>query len=142
MNKYLLSAYLFTASLIVGCATSNPSSDDESEPRPPRDCFRVESIQNWKVIDNRTLVVWAPNRRTAYRVDLFSSCGGLSFAQEIGFQSGLGSRICGIPGDAIRIRDTGSCGITGVSALSPLHLEALTNPEIDPDIGKLPETND
>ena len=122
---------------LAGCQSA---TQQDSEDRAPRACFRVNDVYSWKVIDRKTMIVYAPNRKTAYKVNFFGSCHGINFAEELAFHTHGGDRICGSAGDEIIIpRDDEHCSINNVTRLSDADLEILTNPEIDPDIGKMPD---
>lgn len=66
-------------------------------------CFRIDQIRNFEVLDPRNMLVFA-GRRNAYHLELFSSCVNLEKAEGLAF-SGHADRICGAAGDSVSRRD-------------------------------------
>jgi len=95
----------------VLCFTGTEALADDPPPLPeietlregPRNCFRVEQIGNFEVLDERNLVVMVGRRKT-YHLELFSTCINLDDAFALEFR-GHANRICGVPGDRLRTRD-------------------------------------
>lgn len=67
-------------------------------------CVFSRSINDWQVVDNRTVVVWAPTRKTPYVVELFSPASRLKFEHTLGFEDrNADGRFCDYGGDSIVI---------------------------------------
>jgi hypothetical protein len=87
-------------------APANQSSQntDASKPRGG-DCMFSRTIDDWTVVDDETLVVWAPDHKSPYLVKLFFPEFGLKSAFALGFldkdNDGL---ICDVGRDAIIAR--------------------------------------
>lgn len=64
-------------------------------------CVFSRNITDWQVIDNRTLAVWAPTRKTPYIVELAFPATGLKFEHSLGFEDrNSDGRFCDYGGDA------------------------------------------
>jgi Family of unknown function (DUF6491) len=127
----------------AGCAApaSPPSTPVDADPplaggRALR-CFRIAEVDNWRVIDERQLVVYTRGRRQAWHLKLFMRCDGLHFTETMGFTAGGANLICGDPGDDIVFRGR-RCAISEVRAISPAEERALLDGGVHDDIGKLP----
>lgn len=67
-------------------------------------CVFSRVINDWQVIDNRTLAVWAPSRKTPYVVTLTRPAIGLRFEHSLGFEDhNNDGRFCDYGGDSIVI---------------------------------------
>ena len=125
-----------------GCtATTAPTQPpDETIDRRAARCFRIANVDNWRVIDKRQLIVYGPGRNDAWQLTLFATCEGLDFTEVLAFRARGSNLICGDPGDEILFRDR-RCGIVSVRAITPAEAEALRNPGVRDDIGKLPPSD-
>jgi hypothetical protein len=94
-NKLALLA-LFTAGFtpLVCCAgtadDSAPPASAAAAAAPAREAqipFADKSIWNWQVVDDRTLLIQDRGRRW-YKATLLGHCINLSFANDLGFESG------------------------------------------------------
>ena len=72
-----------------------------SPQRVARAAFACRLIDNWRVIDDRQLVVYGPGRGEAWHLQLFAPCQGLRFTETLGFRASGTDWICGDPGDAV-----------------------------------------
>ena len=100
-------------------------------------CFRVSTIDNWRVIDERQLVVYGPGRSEAWHLQLFAPCQGLRFTETLGFRASGTDWICGDPGDVVIWR-ANRCSISAVRAVSPAQLKMLFDKDVREDIGRMP----
>ena len=67
-------------------------------------CVFSRNITDWQVVDNHTVVVWAPTRKTPYVVELFAPASGLKFEHTLGFEDrNSDGRFCDYGGDSIVI---------------------------------------
>lgn len=123
--------------LAAGCATSGgpdgPAAPSGAAPSAAdaecgeSDCFFARNMRDFRVLDNRTLVVWASSRRCPYVVELARPCGGIRFANTIAFDS-RDSYVCSYGGDAVLTRQGGGpdrCAIVNVRRISAQQLEGL-----------------
>jgi hypothetical protein len=124
---------LLVAAIAVGCTSSG------EQQRPPRPsvrggefgtpgCFLRRLVQDFEVLDDRNLIVFAPGRSDAYHVQVSPPDGQLRFAQLLAFES-RDSRICGYAGDSLTMAD-GTAGprrlsVTGSYRLDPAALQGL-----------------
>jgi hypothetical protein len=99
LRTRLVRICLLGASLFAGCASHPQPAPKAPEPEhlPGKEaCFWTNSISDWTVLDDSTLIVTAPLPKDAYLVKLFAPIPDLSFRQRLGFQSeaGEGGRFC------------------------------------------------
>lgn len=136
--RHARQVFVLLALSLTGCATA-PQGADPADADAPRwaNCFRISTVDNWRVIDNRSLIVFAAGRNNAFHVRLFSSCTGVNFTEVMGFRARGSQFICGDPGDEILFRDN-RCAISSVRAISPAEAEALRSERIREDIGRDP----
>jgi hypothetical protein len=64
------------------------------------DCFLRRSAGDFRVLDERNLIVFAPGRADAYHVQVSMPLHGMPFANTLAFES-RSSRLCGYAGDAL-----------------------------------------
>ena len=127
----------------AGCAPQHAREQaqpvEDEAPAAPRAarCFRVADVYNWRVIDDRQLIVYAPGRRDAWHLRLFATCTGLRFTEVLAFRAAGTDRICGDPGDEIAWRGN-RCSIAAVRAVSPAEVKALLDKRVRDDIGRDP----
>lgn len=92
------------------------------------DCFLRRSAADFRVLDERNLVVFAPGRRDAYHVQVSMPLHDLRFANAVAFES-RGSRVCGYAGDALLVQGSGGgpdrASVIGVYRLDGPALEGL-----------------
>lgn len=142
MGRVPLAMLLCFAS--VGCAPTArqdeaPGGDADgafAQSRAAR-CFRVSTIDNWRVIDERQLVVYGPGRSEAWHLRLFAPCHGLRFTETLGFRAAGTDWICGDPGDVLAWREN-RCAISAVRPVSPAEAKLFFDRNVRDDIGKLP----
>jgi len=115
-------------------AQDTPSELPETQIiRGPKDCFRTHSVRDYQFLDPQNLIVWAPNRRNAFHLELLSSCQYLRDAVGLAFQSRIG-QFCGGAGDYVVAQDIlprrdefeQRCMVRRVRALSEEDLYELT----------------
>lgn len=138
---------LFAMLLCFACAGCTPSApreaarvaDADDAPAAGRGarCFRVSTIDNWRVIDERQLVVYGPGRGEAWHLQLFAPCQGLRFTETLGFRASGTDWICGDPGDVVVWR-ANRCSISAVRPVSPAQLKMLFDEDVREDIGRMP----
>ena len=75
-------------------------------------CFDARRIRRTRVVDNRNVIVWAPNRRSPHLVRVDGFCFGLRPGLPIAIRSS-GSRVCGRAGDEVRTVES-RCRIVAV----------------------------
>lgn len=71
----------------------------------PDYCFSSKALRGWHLSGNDLIVITAPRHaggNRSYRVELAHSCPELTWKNEVGFSSGMGTGlICGNPGDKV-----------------------------------------
>ena len=115
----LLSALMLT---LAGCATSTGGRPHAPPPPLPgtESCIFTVNLYDWTVIDNSTLIVYAPLRKDPYLVKLFAPIFDLQFRESIGFEDiEHGGQLC--KDDYVVVRGDGAqrMPIIAVRALTP-----------------------
>ena len=133
-GRHFVILWMAVAAMAAGCA----SNYDERE-RPPRPsvkggefgsaaCFLRRSVQDFEVLDDRNLIIFAPGKADAYHMQVSPPNGQLRFVHVLAFES-PNSRICGYAGDDLVIADAGigprRLSVTGVYRLDAAALEGL-----------------
>ena len=72
---------------LAGCATNATPSNNATAAWPGKDAsiFTV-NLSDWVVLDESTLLVYAPLRKQPYLVKLFAPVTGLQFRESLGFE--------------------------------------------------------
>lgn len=126
---------------LAACAEGPVQADDgaaaDAAALRRANCFRIATIDHWRVIDSHQLIVYGPRRRDAYHVRLLHGCHGLRMTETVGFRARGTSRICGEAGDQLIVPE-GRCAIRSVRAISPAEQKILLDRDVRDDIGKLP----
>jgi hypothetical protein len=79
---------LLTASIIVAIGIAPAEATRNSDPMPdaPKDeCVFVRNITNWRVLDNRNVVLFTANERRAYLAQLGTPASDLAHAFKVAF---------------------------------------------------------
>jgi len=110
MRKIILLA-AGLAGLVSAPALANPA------------CLEFGEIYNWKVTDDKTLIV-EDNFHNRFKVGLMGTCPGISFKERVGFKSPDAMRLsCLGPGDEVVIHNFGTggqvCPIRTIVAYTP-----------------------
>ena len=108
--------------ILLAFATVMLAASARAQTRP---CLRQDQIWNFKVLDNRTLIV-EDNFHKKYKVSLMGVCNNLNFRERIGFKVFGGTGLsCISPGDDVINRGFGGgathqiCPIKSVIAYTP-----------------------
>jgi len=116
-----------------GCSASGPAgasaAADRDAPAPllgESGCFRAESVQDFRVLDRATLIVYAPNDASAYEVRV-SPSSQLRWANALVFARARGD-VCGRAGDRLLVGPPAAAerlAILDVRKLAPADLAEL-----------------
>jgi hypothetical protein len=97
--------------------------------RPVSDCMRIDRINGWAVVDDRTVIVSnGPNR---FKVTTEASCPRLGTGNSLRFRAApdknsLGlSAICGEAGESVFARDQPPCAIATVEKIDKHAYDSL-----------------
>lgn len=134
---------VFISCILAACATSEPDPLDADYDALPQgsDCILDGTIRDYRVLDDKNLVVTASARRK-YHIELTRRAFGLRSSWNLGFRSPT-SRICPAFGEVIVNDNTGgleAIRISSIRALSPEEHEALLVRfgKLEPDIEQTP----
>lgn len=108
---------------LSGCAGAPAESTSVGASGP-----RIGDVSDFRVLDERNLVLYAPSRRHPWHLELAQRCLGLRFADTIRL-TGRTGRLGGYAGDAILIDGPGGrpdrCLVSRATALDEAGLEVL-----------------
>jgi len=126
---------LVLAGLLTGCAGAPGAQSAGAAPvssTSMNDCLQASRVRSFEQLDQRNLILYAPDRQNAYHVELAIACPDLAFGplSLVGRQDG---RICGNSNVAVRsgLAERGgfgrneTCLITGVTRLEASTLQEL-----------------
>ncbi len=130
---------LFLCAALPGCTTPAVEQSASAMPAQPRTerCLRVSDIQNWRVIDNRQLLVFGRRKEDVWHLKLFATCTDLGVSETVAFRARGTNLLCGDPGDEIITRN-GRCSLSSMRRVGPAEVAELTDKRVRKDIGKLP----
>lgn len=146
----LAAALLSSAALALG-------ADEQTEGEPAAakterlggDCLFSRTISNWQVVDNETLIVSAPTRKSQYLVKLWHPVFGLKSEFTLGFQDGNNDgQFCDYGRDAIIVNGPAGAeryNIRSVRRLDEGEAQALlaqAKEKKKPEGATLPEQSD
>jgi len=107
MRRFIASIAILSFALTALAAKAEETRDAQKKDQKSKvnsgdGCVFSNTINDWQVIDNRTLAVWAPSRKTPYIVELAYPAAGLKFETALGFQDrNSDGRFCEYGGDSI-----------------------------------------
>jgi hypothetical protein len=111
----------------AGCTANVATSNPGRAPLPGKEaCIFTANLSDWVVLDESTLIVYAPTRKDAYLVKLFAPVTGLDFHETLGFEdTAHNGELCS--GDEVIARGSipRRMGISAVRALSPQQAKDL-----------------
>lgn len=102
----LLAAVLLSSGFSAYAGDEKPAEATPAAARPDRasggDCMFSRTISSWQVLDNETLIIWAPTRKNPHVVKLWRPVFGLKSEFTLGFQDGNNDgQFCDYGRDAI-----------------------------------------
>ena len=103
-----LATLLFSLNAVA--AATSPESDQANTASKPHggDCIFSRTIDSWTVLDNETLLIYAPSRKTPYLVKLFRPEYSLKSEFKLGFwDRDNDGQICDVSRDAIVVPGLG-----------------------------------
>ncbi|MCJ7556096.1 MAG: DUF6491 family protein [Gammaproteobacteria bacterium] len=124
--------FLLLLSGISGLASCASVTEDPGtgagmgEPEGTQKCLFARTINNFEVLDDNQLIVWAPNRRSPYKIEIFGGCLNLRLANMIAFNTQ--GMLCGYAGERLLYEDMGqkrACVVGSVSQLSVQEMNTL-----------------
>ena len=94
-------------------------------------CLRSDSIQDWKAVDNKTLVVEDSFHNT-YQVTMATACEGLRYKERVAFAPAAPVHLtCMGPGDDVAIRQLGTTSFARcpIATITPLRGTQTGSPQ-------------
>lgn len=87
----------------IGLAQAEAVKDADPMPGASKDeCVFINNIQNWTVLDSRNVVIYAPNSKRAYLMQLGSPINDLKYAFKVAFlDNDRDGRLCGRSPDRV-----------------------------------------
>ena len=129
--KVPVSALLLSLLVTAAAASAAPAPQARTPIKPISDCIRIDQINEWHIVDNRTATVRTGPKR--YRVDLQSDCprlglgpAGLIFRPNPSNQTLGNNRICGEVGETVRSHEQPPCAIQSVQIIDKAEFDRLS----------------
>jgi hypothetical protein len=125
MNRF---SYAISLGCLM-CLTAGALADDAK--KTPRDeCVFFSTTYDWRALNDLNMVLWAPNKHTAYHVGLTQPVAGLRFANALAFIDGNGDRLfCSYGGDAIATDKIGVAEKSSIHFIKRLDAEGIAKLE-------------
>jgi hypothetical protein len=123
----------------AGCVAGGAPRQSATNLPGTEACIFTSTLSDWTVLDESTLIVYAPMRKDPYLIKLFAPVIGLDFHQTLGFEHTAHSgELC--RGDELIIRGSSPqrMGIVAVRALTPEQAKELRTAAHKPDAVKQP----
>lgn len=102
-------AVLLAGWTVSQAAETNTATDSAAEAAKPKrggDCIFSRTISGWRVLDDKTMIVYGPTHKRPYEVKLWRPAQGLKFENQLGFlDKNSDGQFCDYGGDAIIISD-------------------------------------
>ena len=123
---------LWVMCLMGSMGIAHAAADKQPDPFAGADknaCVSINFIQNWRVLDSRNVVLFAPNAKKMYLMQLGMPISDLDFSFRVAFiDTDHDGRVCGRSPD--RLRAMGSLvregsNIMALIRLDPSQIEAL-----------------
>ena len=133
----VLTGVFMKSALIMACAIASIGLAQaevvkNADPVPASskdDCVFISNIQNWHVLDSRNVVIYAPNYKRAYLMQLGAPISDLKYAWKVAFlDKDHDGRLCGRSPDRIIAPDSMvrvPVLISGLTRLDSAGFEAL-----------------
>lgn len=122
---------LFALALAATDAAAAVHAPAHTPIRPISECLRIDRINEWYIVDDRTAIVRTGPKR--YRVDLQSRCprlglgpAGRIFRANPSNQTVGDSRICGEVGETVRSQHQPPCAIQSVRPIDKATFDRLS----------------
>lgn len=130
--KTVTAMLLLAMTAATGLAHADGPASERQPLRPVSECMRPDRINNWSVIDKRTVIV--QNGPERFLVKLTADCPRLGIGQSLRFRPNESNRavgpgpigpICGEVGETISSRDQPPCAIESVSKIDEAQYKDL-----------------
>ncbi|MFL6549940.1 MAG: DUF6491 family protein [Povalibacter sp.] len=114
----------------IGLAQAASVKNTDPIPGASKDaCVFISNIQNWRVLDSRNVVIYAPNAKRAYLMQLGSPISDLKFTFRVAFlDNDRDGQLCGRSPDRVVATDSivrQPTLISGMTRLDDAGFEAL-----------------
>jgi len=116
MQLRVLIPFLATFGLVSACASTGTTAGQAAD----RECFNIQTINNWSVLDNKHLYIKASGADNHFLLTMFASCHGIRSAQVLAFSNHT-NRICSNDFGSVTYRDAGMpqrCRINNIERVS------------------------
>ena len=112
---------------LAACASDPEKTGvNTGEQQGTQRCLFARTIYSFEVLDDNNLIVWAPNRRSPYKIEIMGGCLNLKLANTIAFNTQ--GMLCGNAGERLIYEDMGrrkTCVVGSVARLSVEEMNAL-----------------
>lgn len=127
MNTALIVTWTLGA---LGIAPAQGAKNPDPMPGAPKDeCVFIRDISNWRVLDSRNVVLFSPNERHAYLMQLGAPVSDLKYSFKVAFiDRDRDGQLCGRSLDKVQAADSlvrQPATIMGMTRLDEAGLAAL-----------------
>jgi Family of unknown function (DUF6491) len=120
MKRLATAALAFAASQLMGLAVANATPATPLK-KNGNECIFISTVGNYRVLDDRNLVIWAPGRRDAYHVELSFPLFSLNSSFQMAMiDKDRDGRLCGFSTDRIGVRDFGHPESASIRSMTKL----------------------
>ena len=119
-NMFVRTILAVTLFAVLAGGTASGEGQGPKDVRPEKyspltlDCIFIRTIDDWKYLDPYHAIIYAPNRSTAYLVELSNYCQPLQRAEHLGISSHQDGQLCARDRDALIVGDQ-RCPITTIT---------------------------
>jgi hypothetical protein len=96
----------WTVSQAAETTAATDAAAEAAKPKRGGDCIFSRTISGWRVLDDKTMIVYGPTHNRPYEVKLWRPSQGLKFENQLGFlDKNSDGQFCDYGGDAIITSD-------------------------------------
>ncbi|HTE40878.1 MAG TPA: DUF6491 family protein [Steroidobacteraceae bacterium] len=133
------SLFAISVMAMTGAQCAQAAIDEQAKSEAPADkpkanlesCFFSRFVHDWRTLDDRNLIVWAPNNRQAYHVQLIFPLFSARYEYRLAFIDGdRDGRLCGHGRDSIGETDRSAAGQrSSITSITRLDAESIAKLE-------------
>lgn len=128
-SRLMAGLLLVMGAAFVSSVSASAETDKPVQKADDNSCIFSRTVNNWRALDSRNLVIWAPNRKDAYHVTLGFPLNDLKGVEDIAVIDRDGDgRLCGYGRDEIATKGgplPEHSTVTGMTRLDEAGLIAL-----------------
>lgn len=125
--------YALAAGLLLASSASIAAEKSKADKPPPisgRDCVFFSTMLDWQALDPQNLVVWAPNKKTAYQVYVMMPLFDMNISSRLAFiDKDRDGMLCGFSTDEIAATEHSLPQHSSITAMKRLSEEDIAKLE-------------